>query len=359
MRQRYGLEHILDESMRGVDKCEKPCYYEFASGRVAKRLVLRIKVLRPQSLFLCCQGEYFVYLCYIDESGAADIPGNTSHYVLAGLSIPVWRWRDCDKDLRTIKTNYHLGGAEIHTAWILRSYLEQSKINGFESMSLADRRYEVGKLRKANLLRLQKSSVSKKIYRQTQKNYRKTESYIHLSSAERKAFINNVATCVGEWGFARLFAECIDKIHFDPVRAGLSADEQALEQVVSRFEQYLQGISSQQQDICYGLLIHDNNPTFEKKHTNLMKRFLKRGTFWTTVKNIIETPLYVNSELTSMVQIADLCAYALRRYLENGEAELFDLVFPRADRRHDVTVGVRHFTDPTCTCSICTVHRQS
>jgi len=90
-----------------------------------------------------------------------------------------------------------------------------------------------------------------------------------------------------------------------------------------------------------------------------MKGFLKRGTFWTTVKNIIETPLYVNSELTSMVQIADLCAYALRRYLENGEAELFNLVFPRADRRHDVAVGVRHYTDKKCTCSICTVHRHS
>ena len=300
-----------------------------------------------------------MYLCYIDESGTPDIPGNTSHYVLAGLSIPVRYWRDCDRNLRTIKNEYNLGGAEIHTAWILRTYLEQSKVDGFESMSYAQRRYEVEKLRKAELLRLQKSSVSQKLYKRTRKSYRKTESYIHLSYTERKDFINKVATCVGEWGFARLFAECIDKIHFDPVRAGLSADEQALEQVVSRFEQYLQGISSQQQDTCYGLLIHDNNPTIEKKHTNLMKGFLKRGTFWTTVKNIIETPLYVNSELTSMVQIADLCGYALRRYLENGEAELFNLVFPRADRRHDVAVGVRHYTDKKCTCSICTVRRQS
>ena len=297
-----------------------------------------------------------MYLCYIDESGTPDIPGNTSHYVLAGLSIPVWHWRGCDRDLRAIKDGYNLGRAEIHTGWILRTYLEQSKVNGFESMNFAQRRYEVEKLRKAELLRLQKS-VNRKLYRQTKKNYRKTERYIHLSYTEREDFINKIATCVGSWGFARLFAECIDKIHFDPTRAGLSADEQAFEQVVSRFEQYLQSISSQPQDTFYGLLIHDNNPTIEKKHTDLMKRFLKRGTLWTTVTNIIETPLYVNSELTSMVQIADLCAYALRRYLENGEAKLFDLVFERADRKHDVAVGVRHYTDPTCTCSICAVHR--
>lgn len=90
-----------------------------------------------------------------------------------------------------------------------------------------------------------------------------------------------------------------------------------------------------------------------------MKGFLKRGTLWTAVTNIIETPLFVNSELTSMVQIADLCAYALRRYLENGEDELFNLILQRADRKREVVVGVRHFTDQSCTCSICAVHRQS
>jgi len=298
-----------------------------------------------------------VYLCYIDESGTPDIPGNTSHYVLAGLSTPVWHWRDCDRELRDIKAKYDLREAEIHTAWILRTYLEESKIKGFESMNYGDRRYEVEKLRKSELLRLQKSG-NPMLYKRTRKNYRKTESYIHLSYVERKAFINEIAGCVANWGFARLFAECNDKIHFDTARRGLSVDEQAFEQVVSRFEQYLQSISAQPQGTCYGLLVHDNNPTIERKHTDLMKGFLSRGTLWTVVRSIIETPLYVNSSLTSMVQIADLCAYALRRYLENGEAELFDLVFQRADRKREVVVGVRHFSDQTCTCSICSVHRQ-
>ena len=33
-----------------------------------------------------------MYLCYIDESGTSDIPGNTSHLILAGLSLPIWHW---------------------------------------------------------------------------------------------------------------------------------------------------------------------------------------------------------------------------------------------------------------------------
>jgi hypothetical protein len=58
-----------------------------------------------------------------------------------------------------------------------------------------------------------------------------------------------------------------------------------------------------------------------------------------------------------MVQVSDLCAYALRRYLENGEGELFDLVFKRADRKGGIAVGIRHFADLACGCKICDAHR--
>lgn len=88
------------------------------------------------------------------------------------------------------------------------------------------------------------------------------------------------------------------------------------------------------------------------------EKFHKGGTLWTHIKNMIETPLFVDNELTGMVQVADLCAYALRRYLENGESELFDLVFQRADRKGSMVVGVRHFTDNSCICKICTSHRK-
>ncbi|MCY4239873.1 MAG: DUF3800 domain-containing protein [Rhodospirillaceae bacterium] len=63
--------------------------------------------------------------------------------------------------------------------------------------------------------------------------------------------------------------------------------------------------------------------------------------------------MFVDSKLTRMVQTADLCAYALRRYLENGVIDLFEPVFKRADRIGDVAVGVSHFSPPTCDCAIC------
>jgi len=43
-------------------------------------------------------------LCYIDESGTPQIPGNTSHYILAGLSIPINKWKKYDNQIEKIKS---------------------------------------------------------------------------------------------------------------------------------------------------------------------------------------------------------------------------------------------------------------
>ena len=297
-----------------------------------------------------------MYLCYIDESGTSDIPGNTSHFVFAGLSLPIWHWRDADREITIIKRRYGLDNAEIHTAWMLRKYLEQTRINNFNNLSRIQRESEVRRYRTRELLRLQNSNNSR-TYHQTRKNYTKTEAYIHMTLQERQNFLAEIADCVSRWGFARLFAECIDKIHFDPQRAQSPVDEQAFEQVISRFEQYLQNTDDTNGQRNYGLIVHDNNETVEKKHTQLMREFQRKGTLWTRIERIIETPLFVDSQLTSMVQIADLCSYSLRRFVENGETTLFNKIYTRADRNRRRVVGVRHFTDAGCQCAICKGHR--
>lgn len=297
-----------------------------------------------------------IYFCYIDESGTPQIPGNTSHYVLCGISIPVNNWKKCDITINKIKEKYGLADTEIHTGWIMRSYLEQKRIPDFEKMNYEDRRREVIKQRKAEIFRVKKLNNPKAL-KQLKKNYKQTEAYIHLTYEERMSFIREIADKIGSWKCARIFAECIDKVFFDPGKAKLSTDEQAFEQIVSRFEHYLTNVShSNQGKDTYGLLIHDNNDTVSKKHTEMMKSFHKKGTLWTSIKHIIETPLYVNSQLTGMVQIADLCSVALRRFFENGETDLFDRIKSRFDSHRGATVGVRHFSESTCQCTICAGH---
>ena len=76
-------------------------------------------------------------LCYIDESGTPDILGNTSHYILAGLSIPDQFWRSHHDQPERIKDGFGLQEVEIHTAWVMRTYFEQSLISGFQATNWA------------------------------------------------------------------------------------------------------------------------------------------------------------------------------------------------------------------------------
>lgn len=293
-----------------------------------------------------------MYVCYIDESGTPDVPGNTSHFVLAGLAIPIKQWKTIDESISNILDRYGLGDAEFHTAWILRKYPEQLRVPDFSKLSRVDRRAAVERERIVELLRLQRLRNSSS-YKQTKKTYAHTVGYIHLTYSERVALVEEVADFIGSLDRARLFAEAIDKTHFKPSTSPRSIDEQAFEQVVSRFEQYMVKAAG---DGNFGLLVHDNNETVAKKHTKLMRQFHANGTLWTKISRIIDTPLFVNSSLTSMVQMADLCAYALRRYFENGEANLFRKVFKRADRVMGTVVGIRHFAGLQCQCDVCKSH---
>ena len=297
-----------------------------------------------------------VYVCYIDESGTPEIPGNSSHYVLCGVSIPVKYWKRCDIQINIIKRKYGLENAELHTGWLLRKYIEQSRIPDFEHLTAEERRSAVLTARKAEIFRVQKAKDPKGL-KQLKKNYRNTENYIHLTFDERISFVREIADAIGKWSYARIFAHCIDKVFFDPSKAVHSVDEQAFEQIVTKFENYMKAVSRKGED-NYGLLVHDNNDTESKKLTQLMNVFHKRGTLWTDIRHIIETPLFVDSSLTGMIQIADLCAISIRRYLENGETDLLHRIESRFDKRNGKLVGVRHFSTPDCACEICAMRHE-
>jgi hypothetical protein len=104
---------------------------ELRLGRVAKRLSDGVYPLT----LVATLSFSAMFLCYLDESGTPDIPGNTSHYILAGLAVPVWNWTSCEREVGVIRKKYGLENAEIHIAWILRAYLEQCKISNFALIS--------------------------------------------------------------------------------------------------------------------------------------------------------------------------------------------------------------------------------
>jgi len=99
-----------------------------------------------------------MHFCYIDESGTSDIPGNTSHFILAGIAIPIDCWPSYNKAIDLIKEKHDLAGVEMHTGWLLRKYQEQVKIPNFDKLSHAKRRSEITSYRISKLLSLQKNN---------------------------------------------------------------------------------------------------------------------------------------------------------------------------------------------------------
>lgn len=277
--------------------------------------------------------------------------------MLLGLSIPGMTWKVKDAQVTGIKRRYGLEREEVHAAWLARRYPEQERIRNFEFMSTADRRREVEAARTAFLVR-KAALKGVKAVEGDRKNFAKTAAYVHLTLAERTQLLGDLADLIAGWDDCWLFAECIDKSTFGGRPPRVPPYEEAFEQVVSRFHRYLEVAGAQ-----HGLLLQDKNETVMRRLTDMMRVFHERGTRWTDpIGLIVETPLFVDSKLTSMVQMADVCAFATRRFCEYGNTDLFDRIFPRFNRDGARVVGVRHYTnrnEPTgrwCGCRICIAH---
>lgn len=292
-----------------------------------------------------------VALCYCDESGVPEVGANTSHYVLVGVTVPAELWNTKDPLLNAVKAPFGLTGAEIHTAWIARRYVEQEHIVGFESLSRADRRTQVrADHRKAVALAMASGEIKKAA--KLKKEFLRYEPYIHLTRTERSDFLRAIADLVGSWADVTLFGESIDKSAALRHAFRTPPEEAAFEQVVTRYEAWL----AQQGRL--GLIVYDRNETVSNRLVGLVEGFRNRGTLWRSIHHLVEQPFFVESHLTPMIQLADLAAYAVRRYCEKSETDLFDRIYPRFHRQGGHVVGLRHFTGRgiACACRICTEH---
>ncbi len=291
-----------------------------------------------------------MYFLYLDESGS-----DTSHFVLFGLAIPATTWQQKSSQITPIKKSYGLEGCEIHTGWMTRRYIEQEKIPNFDRLDFEARRDASLKIRSTLLNRYLEVGDRKK-FQSMKKAYQKTKDYIHLTLEERKSCLRNLADLIGSWDDSRLFAEAADRGLFN---LDISIYENAFSNVISRFDTFLENFSRHENKDLYGLVIQDNNESESFRLTELMKKFHSIGTMWTDRTRIIETPLFVDSKLTEMIQMVDLGAYATRRFFENNESDLFDRIYSRFDRiPMGAVVGIRHYTGLfVCHCKVCQDNR--
>jgi hypothetical protein len=151
----------------------------------------------------------------------------------------------------------------------------------------------------------------------------------------------------------RLFACAIHKQSFpgaDPVAL-------AFEDLCQRFDYFLSR-RRQQGDQQRGMIILDRT-TRETSLQQLSREFRKTGTRWGSLKNIADTPFFVDSRASRLVQLADHIAYSVFRRYNTGDAQYMDIIASRFDESDGVYHGLshKHAERFTCTCPGCLSRR--
>jgi hypothetical protein len=91
----------------------------------------------------------------------------------------------------------------------------------------------------------------------------------------------------------------------------------------------------------------------------LSREFRKAGTRWSALKNIADTPFFVDSRASRPVQLADHVAYSVFRRYNSGDAQYMDIIASRFDEADGVIHGLchKHAKRITCTCPGCLSRR--
>ena len=152
----------------------------------------------------------------------------------------------------------------------------------------------------------------------------------------------------------RAFGIAVDKKAISPK----DPVEEAFEEISNRFNLFLSRNyhtrGEREEDRNKGLIVMDKS-SYEQPLQRLARDFRVSGTRWGALKNLAEVPLFVDSQASRIVQLADLIAYAMWRKYEHQDGRFFDPIIPRFDQDGGVIHGLVHKKPPwqTCYCPAC------
>jgi len=263
---------------------------------------LRSVGLLPTRLLFCAYSR--MYLLYLDDAGSPSNP-TEEYFVLGGICVyeaqVEWFGRELDKLAAPYDQNPE--DVEFHASTIF-----SRRQHPWKSLGVDDAR-----------------GVLKSVLRVAASSY----------------------------DTARLFACAIHKPSFpndDPV-------ELAFEDLCQRFDYFLKRLRHQGEQ-QRGMIILDKS-TRETSLQRLSREFRKNGTRWGALTGIADTPFFVDSRSSRLVQLADHVAYATFRRYNSGDAQYLDIVAGRFDEADGVIHGLSHKIGGTsiCTCPGCLSRR--
>ncbi len=183
---------------------------------------------------------------------------------------------------------------------------------------------------------------------------RRTQPWKHLSRDEARGTIKSVLAVLAEaYDTARAFACVVHKASFpnqDPM-------EIAFEDLCSRFDRYLQRLRADG-DKQRGLVILDKS-AHETTLQRMSVGFRTLGTRWGVIRHLADTPLFVDSRASRVIQLADHVAYAVFRRYQSGDTQYLDRIGHKFDSEDGIVHGLAHkeLGNPRCTCIACLTRR--
>lgn len=183
---------------------------------------------------------------------------------------------------------------------------------------------------------------------------RRSQPWKGLSQDEARGTIKSVLDVLAHaYDTARAFACVVHKPSFpnrDPM-------EVAFEDLCSRFDRYLQRLRAAG-DRQWGLVILDKS-AHETTLQQMSVAFRTLGTSWGVIRNLADTPLFVDSRASRVIQLADHVAYAVFRRYQSGDTQYLDRIAAKFDAEDGIVHGLAHkeLGNPNCMCIACLSRR--
>lgn len=230
-------------------------------------------------------GAFFMHLLYLDESGTASDP-TQKHFVLAGIAV-----------------------SERATHWIERELDHVAKRFSPQDPSSIE-------------LHGSPMRSGRGMWRQFK--------YQERIEAIKEALAKGI---VSQSNRVRLFGAVVKKSSLH----GVDPVETAFEQLSSRFDMFLRRCWIKHHDKQRGIIIFDKAST-ERRIQTLARDFKTIGHRWGRTTNYAEVPVFLDSQASRLIQLADLVAFALYRFYEHNDNAYYDVI----KHRFDTDGGVEH-----------------
>jgi hypothetical protein len=185
---------------------------------------------------------------------------------------------------------------------------------------------------------------------------RRMPPWNRMSRPEAQGVIKAVLQVLARsYDTARCFACAVHK----PSYVGRDPLEVAFEDLSSRFDRYLFRLK-EQGDRQRCLLILDES-SHETTLQGMARNFRTLGSRWGVIRNLADTPFFVNSKASRLVQLADHVAYAVFRRYNASDTQYFDVISSKFDSADGILHGLAHLQriDTNCMCPACMSRRYS